>query len=913
MCDAQVENISSLKHDLSKTDTIDNADGEPSKSFWLRKAPAQVPTVLDPDDALMKRFQNVLKEHLLRLNNNLSEEILDLEATVKSTKKKHEEESLQLYYAQQEISQQQSTIEKYQNTLMKLISLREEKDQKVNEIRESHKKIQEKVLEEKKKEDKLSRDLQNLTALQNQFAQWEEELNKCLTISKRTCKKDAIVQQELINEKQRKDCILFKLREEVWRLEDEITYLNEQVQLKLNEKIATSQLVADANTDLEAIHREHKNLCNSWNAVVLNISKRDKIYDQLSEEREKMRDSFTALQTETEKLKKEALKESENNENLTSVQLRLEDDIGIVSRMVTTGNEKINNLESDLIKVTKFGEQTLNEYNTAHAEYQDYVNLEEQLDKDLAKLMNLKMEQENLIFEKLKEKVTHDKAARYLNKLLMDTKKAIQEQELLVVQAENSYGKNLLELARLNTSIENEKAEYQELSQKNNEKEKDINELQKEIKKCDTTIGRKQMKIISLNKMIEQILASTGGEEISPQDLKILTLEKNIQETEQNNQRAQQFWLRQQGYMVTLSQQRDEQLQQLNILNKEVMIMEQKNLKIQYQLEKFRKEDADMDKTVNLLHQKLLQLNANLVAQKELREELEDKNCIKKNEYMKSLENAEFALIKLQSDLQELINEKIALKEELSAAQRESLSWEKKVQIMQETSKEIKKERSSGGDIALMKSEIHKMEMRLSHLRRAQEKLINDMEFCVGRRDVILHKVMGRLKKNPKEQHNQKIMFSKRIKDQKLKIKQILKDMKETEANVLKTEEQMKQFVRELDEQRQTLKSIEDAIPDLDQEIMKMEMLKSYKLKSLVFKQRKVKMLEDIKSGRYRMLCRSETLLNDELQNERTLHGYLVHVMEQTKLDFPLLKNKSNYYLLYKSRVWFEDLKEGSA
>jgi len=94
---------------------------------------------------------------------------------------------------------------------------------------------------------------------------------------------------------------------------------------------------------------------------------------------------------------------------------------------------------------------------------------------------------------------------------------------------------------------------------------------------------------------------------------------------------------------------------------------------------------------------------------------------------------------------------------------------------MQETIKKLKDERSNGGDIAAMKSEIHKMEMRLSHLRRVQEKLIHDMEFCVTRRDIILDKVMSKLKKDPKGQHNQKVIFSKRLADQKLKIKQITK------------------------------------------------------------------------------------------------------------------------------------------
>lgn len=89
--------------------------------------------------------------------------------------------------------------------------------------------------------------------------------------------------------------------------------------------------------------------------------------------------------------------------------------------------------------------------------------------------------------------------------------------------------------------------------------------------------------------------------------------------------------------------------------------------------------------------------------------------------------------------------------------------------------KKLRDERGDGGDIAVMKSEIHKMEMRLSHLRRAQEKLIHDMEFCVARRDIILEKVMSKFKKDPKGQHNQKVIFRKRLADQKLKITQIVK------------------------------------------------------------------------------------------------------------------------------------------
>lgn len=74
-----------------------------------------------------------------------------------------------------------------------------------------------------------------------------------------------------------------------------------------------------------------------------------------------------------------------------------------------------------------------------------------------------------------------------------------------------------------------------------------------------------------------------------------------------------------------------------------------------------------------------------------------------------------------------------------------------------------------------MKSEIHKMEIRLSHLKKVQEKLIMDMEFCITRRDIILNGAIAKEKRNPRGMHNQRFILRKRLDDQKTKIKQIAK------------------------------------------------------------------------------------------------------------------------------------------
>uniref|UniRef100_V9IH88 Coiled-coil domain-containing protein 40 n=1 Tax=Apis cerana TaxID=7461 RepID=V9IH88_APICE len=197
-------------------------------------------------------------------------------------------------------------------------------------------------------------------------------------------------------------------------------------------------------------------------------------------------------------------------------------------------------------------------------------------------------------------------------------------------------------------------------------------------KKYEAMIGKSQTKLLGINKLIEQILPSIGGEELSPQDLKIVSLEKNIQELQQNIKKAQQFWLRQQGFFVSLSQQRESQLRELNLLEKEIMIIGQKNFKLEYALEMLTKEEANVNKIITSLNQKLSRMNSNLVVQKDLEKELEDKNCIMKNECLLSFQELELEVIKIQSDLKNLCTEKIILKEELNSAQQESLAWEKR-------------------------------------------------------------------------------------------------------------------------------------------------------------------------------------------------------------------------------------------
>ncbi|XP_054004986.1 coiled-coil domain-containing protein 40 isoform X1 [Hylaeus anthracinus] len=845
--------------------------------------------ILDPDDKLMKKFQETFHTHLTDVNNRLSEEIYKLETSIKQSEEELEFKGVHLYQTQQEIDHQHTIILQYIEALSQLTLLREKRCQSIEDAKNALKEHSCKLKEEKNKKEELSQKLNNLLALYSYLSKWEKDLNDYLKKSKQISSQDTNKRKTLINKKQQRDFILYQLKEEVWRIEADIAHLDEQLQIKDREKEDTNRMIIDVNTDLETLHAEHKGLHITWKSLVANICKRNNFHDQLQSQQEEVNKLYDALLLEIRKVKRETEKEMEKNEHLTSLSFRIDNDVRIVSKKISMYNEKIADIELQLIKLAKVDEQTQCDYNIIFAKYQNCSYTEQQANKKFEIILEKKNNVEDTIFKKLDEKVVCDKTAQYINELLLNTKTAVLQHEITVARLENLCSNNRLKLERLKNLTANQKVELEELLQKNEEKVKQLDELERDIEKYETIIERKQRKFLGINKLIKQIAPNIGSEDFGLQDLKIISLTKNIQEFVQNIQKLQQFWMRQQGFMVSLSYQRESQLRELNLLDKEIMIMGQKNFKLEYMLEMLTKEEANINKMIVSLTQKVLHINSDLVIQKDLKEDLEDKNCIIKNECILSFQELELELIKLQSDLKNSSNEKMALKEELKSTQQENSSWEKKVQLLHETIKEIKDERSAGA-IPSMKNEIHKMEMRLSHLRRIQEKLIHDMELCIGRRDIIITKAIGRLNKNPKERHNEKVTMHKRLIGQQSKIKQFSKIIKQTGDAVEQLKSEINGTMNKFSNSRQVLRNLKEHISNIEDEINQIEMLKYHKLHSLILKQRKVKQLYNIKTGNYKMIYRNGSIIEENMKIEHTYQQYLKHIIEKTNHDFPMLK-----------------------
>lgn len=139
-------------------------------------------------------------------------------------------------------------------------------------------------------------------------------------------------------------------------------------------------------------------------------------------------------------------------------------------------------------------------------EFQGLKSDEKQLDKMLEKLGYEKTTIEDQLITKLSNKVTHDKTAMYLNKIIRDARESINQFELTMLQTENNYGRNLLELEKIKSLVTSEKEDLEELSKGNTLKEKELNKLKMEIERCELSIEKKQKKIADLNREITEVL-----------------------------------------------------------------------------------------------------------------------------------------------------------------------------------------------------------------------------------------------------------------------------------------------------------------------------------------------------------------------------------------------------------------------
>lgn len=530
--------------------------------------------------------------------------------------------------------------------LKTVTAAKEQVDIELDQYKQTHKALTEKLLDAERDEREIQREIESVNYLIKQMTQWEKKIESHISLNRRIAeksRKDMIKQGQ---EKRQQDILIYKLLNEIWKLEAELESLNSQIKVKEKEMEELEQSTAVGNTNVEALQSEYRCLMHAWNSVVVAISSRDKSLECINEELTKLKEKLKSTIAETEQVKKLTKKELSNNERFTMIKNRIEYEVKNCAQQIEDENTKKSGWESSIYELQGILNETEKDIVTITAENSQTEALLSSVCKIYDKILQEKIEVEEKIMSLLQGQLTNDKVASNLTRLLTQAKAKRRDVEIIMAEAQNKS-------SLVATENESEKFMYdenaralEEIKRQKKQLEDEMDKLQGEIDKYQLIFRKRERQVEILNSKWEKVVGK-NEEIISPQELKVLELEKHIEETQASIKQLQTFWLREQKNLLNVSKERQEQIHDMNLLKKQTMILEQKNIKINDELEAFKKYEEKVLHNISNLQNKAAAVCERLFKKKGHKEILSKTNILLHSQYETKLKDSELAILKL--------------------------------------------------------------------------------------------------------------------------------------------------------------------------------------------------------------------------------------------------------------------------
>lgn len=172
----------------------------------------------------------------------------------------------------------------------------------------------------------------------------------------------------------------------------------------------------------------------------------------------------------------------------------------------------------------------------------------------------------------------------------------------------------------------------------------------------------------------------------------------------------------------------------LSITSTELLVIEQKTLKVDNELMNIQNTDQKLIRDIKNLDTKLDLLSAKLYDKKQCNATEMDQCQFVHQKIIGKLQEDETSVLQLEAELVTISKDIEEMKRAVLNRHHETLTWETRWKMTKEAKRQNDEEYAKTGEIGAMTMEIRRMEVRLSELKRAQEKLVSDMELCVHHR-----------------------------------------------------------------------------------------------------------------------------------------------------------------------------------
>ncbi|MDR3581921.1 MAG: hypothetical protein P4L67_01460 [Candidatus Pacebacteria bacterium] len=663
-------------------------------------------------------MQKALGVQLTKEYERVDLQLREREAELKNAKKKREDIGVGLYGVQHQLAKLQNVLDRTQDNYNIVKRYREEAERNKDNIRKQYDEKKREVEELEGKVGKSQEELNQLNRTLKQVEDYNEQMKDHIGVIRRETYKAEEAVTDMEKHKKKQDVLIDSMNEEIKRLVEQKRLYIAQLQAQQEETKEARKTQKEAEAEIGDIVQHKNNLLKDWEEKIVAMQRLQTAFEAMkgilttkSEELERTTIELSVLQNE---LNGEQRRASELLQDENALKLRRE----AMMRKLKEVEDKRRLVEEEKRMLEKSKQATDQEINAIQDQESQ---IEEERKLILKEMTALQGEINGLVKGIQNSEVNQDSIQKEGLDVEKQTKMNYQKvlsKEMEKQERENEISRVKIDILTTRSHIEileSKKADYEkelaELERKVNTMEKDINVKEKEISK-------KLQEIAQLNKQLSKQEDDAKKEQNTTNlDVNIKKLRRDNEEKEKDCAARRNEWTRRETEFLTLTQQKDGMAGVLDKERNEIIVLEQKKMRLQTNTVIHEKEIRITEINLKNLGNEMNKLNALLKLHKAAKKKLKQDNYNIEKVFTQRLIDLQTETTTLEQRVQELKDEKADLLTQIVEAERQILLWERKIELEKKMQDEIKPDFEKGS-IQKMKEDIHSMKLKYEDLKR---------------------------------------------------------------------------------------------------------------------------------------------------------------------------------------------------
>lgn len=803
------------------------------------------------EDHAYKRLQAVWERQLKGQNERITLQLREKNEELKKLVKHREEIGVTLYGAQQQLAKLQVQLEQLHDNFAMIHGKRQEDEDALKRVTAAWEAKKEDVKDAMKRLAKSQDELNQLNITLRQVEEYNEQMRAEIQVTRRATYKAESHIRDTEKVKHKQDLLLDSMNEDVRRMTEQKALLDAQLAAQKQETEAAMATLRDASKEMEAIDFEKKQLTQQWRSSLVGMQRRDEAMQNVQAALEEQNEAELAVENEVRGLQQSIRSEQERTEQLSVLKDRNDKEMQYLGSQMTSiksDREKLmdnfNILKKSLDGV--MAETTTHQAAIADGKHQmDSVEKQVQLTSQGMAKLNGKIEEEE------GEQTTSDRVAANSRKRAKKVFEEIAAKEVEIQMMHNEIARVTVD--SLNTKAHNQmlKERLKQLSEDLAERERLIEQYEQEIRKRHHQIEKKQLYVDRLNREYDDKrtkLENEAGEAdvVGPQEAKIKHMKKQIADFTKECTDMQKAWIQKQTQLLSISTDSDKLWTHLTDQKNRKMVLEQKKVRVEAHFEAQKKEIKELDTAMKHLRFDMDRMSGAVVKHDSKAKDLTNNNQMIETEFVHKLKEIEGQCLSIEGSIDRVKNEKDQMMQDIVECERQVLLWDRKITLEKEMQEALDPNLGQS-DAQAMKKEIHRMELRLSQLKRKQESMIVEMERTITKRDAIS------LKYEPKAKQNKAASSTANMKRQVQSLKNNLKlctsANADAEQKIQQRESELEQLHQTLTQSNEECTKLEHEADALRSEVQVATVTKQRNLNALLKLQRSKQRYEELSQG----------------------------------------------------------------